>query len=120
MSHLSEAEYDVYEWISSDLHMRHKRDWEDFRMLGYPTQIQGDMQIQCHEAIHELADDSLFSDVLPEAFDIEKWHLLLQIGHEDEPEGVSWGDNGYVFFWMREDDPKNKRFDCAWCGFQCG
>lgn len=48
-----------------------------------------------------------------------KWRLLFQLSsHQDLK--MMWGDVGYLFFLIREDDLKAKRFDRVWCELATG
>ncbi|MFM1654916.1 YwqG family protein [Brevibacillus sp. B_LB10_24] len=107
------------------LHRFHKRRrFEDYvnRLLGHPDQIQGDMQVSC-EVIKEgisyetLRDPDACRPIVQSA---TKWRLLLQIDSEEEKTGVMWGDVGRIYFWIREDDLAEQRFDSVVCEMQCG
>ncbi|MGL4581740.1 MAG: DUF1963 domain-containing protein, partial [Flavobacterium sp.] len=47
----------------------------------------------------------------------KKWVLLFQID-SDRTCYMEWGDNGKLFFWIREEDLKNKNFDKVNCILQ--
>lgn len=76
------------------------------KLLGYPNQIQGDMQIGC--ALIE-NDNSI---------DKKDWILLFQLDSEDK-NGMMWGDAGRLYFWIKKEDLKNKNFDDVWMILQC-
>lgn len=51
--------------------------------------------------------------------DAVNWRILLQIDSNEEI-GMYWGDLGRIYFWIREDDLRNKEFDNVWTILQCG
>lgn len=92
------------------------------RLLGYPDQIQGDMQIECQLASHGLycGDSSGFEDPRARvlAAGATEWRLLLQVD-SDEAAGTMWGDAGRIFYWIRDRDLRERRFDGTWLILQC-
>ena len=58
----------------------------------------------------------------PRAKELEKnqtqWRLLLQLD-SDEAASMMWGDLGRVYFWIRERDLQDQRFDRTWTILQC-
>jgi len=91
------------------------------RLFGHPEQIQGDMQVACEVmttglAYEMLKDPGVNERAVKFAF---KWRLLLQIDSEEEKTGIMFGDVGRVYFWIREDDLAEQRFDRVVCEMQC-
>ncbi|MCL4517217.1 MAG: YwqG family protein [Firmicutes bacterium] len=116
-----------------------KRDWEAYydlleslgllsessgvhRVLGHPDQMQGDMLLECQLAFHGLyvGDSSGYND--PRAQQLRSgakdWRLLVQIDSDDQS-GMMWGDVGRLYFWIREEDLRNRQFDNVWLILQC-
>lgn len=93
------------------------------QMLGYADCIQGTMELECQLVTNGLycGDASGYND--PKRRELEKgvedWVLLLQVDSEEEKTGMMWGDLGRLYFWIRSQDLKEKRFDKAWCILQC-
>ena len=92
------------------------------RILGYPDQIQGNMQLDCQLALKGLyADYSGNKD--PRAATLKKeasdWQLLLQIDSDVKDMNTMWGDMGRVYFWIREQDLKKRDFSNVWLMLQC-
>jgi uncharacterized protein YwqG len=115
---LSEAESDAY----LDLFESENEGLIIHKILGHPNQVQGDMQLECQLVSNGLycGDSSGYHD--PRRKELEKsvgdWRLLLQID-SDEETGIMWGDTGRIYYWIREEDLRNKRFDKVWMVLQC-
>ena len=93
------------------------------QMGGYPHPVQGDgMELECQLASAGLylGDPSGYEDVRAKALEsgAGDWRLLLQMDSDDNL-GVMWGDAGIIYFWIREDDARARRFDQAWLVLQC-
>ncbi len=77
-------------------------------LLGYPYQLQDDMQEQCAE-------------MAKAAWGIEsepaEWRLLLQLASEPAA-NMSWGDDGFLYYWIRESDLAARDFSHVWCILQ--
>jgi uncharacterized protein YwqG len=85
---------------------------------GFPFPIQDDqMEQEC-----QLASNGVYCHNDPRAEQLregaKEWRLLLQMDSDDEVD-VMWGDGGMLYFWVREEDAKNKRFDRTWVTWQC-
>lgn len=92
------------------------------RMFGNPQKVQDDVFMHCQLAHYRLStdlnawfDDETVERLLPGAQD---WRLLLQIDSDNEL-GMMWGDVGSLFFCIREDDLRQRRFDKTWVVLQC-
>lgn len=93
------------------------------QLLGPPLEIQGEMRDQCALVSEGLycGDSTGYSDPRAEAIlaTSQDWHLLLQLGSEDDA-GMMWGDVGCLYFWIRTQDLAEHRFDRTWMILQCG
>ena len=80
------------------------------------------MELECELVTHGLycGDATGYED--PRAKELEissrQWRLLLQIDSDDSAE-MMWGDVGRVYFWIREEDLRQARFDRTWTILQC-
>jgi uncharacterized protein YwqG len=90
---------------------------------GYPCAIQNDdMELECQLVTNGLncGDSSGYHDPKAAALEAGKddWRLLFQID-SDEDAGLMWGDVGTVYFWIKEQDARDLKFDRAWMILQC-
>ena len=91
------------------------------RVGGYPQNIQGDtMELQC-----QLVTSGIdVGKAWPRKISAEQesgaadWCLLLQID-TDPAAGLSWGDTGMLYFWVREQDARAGDFSRIWAILQC-
>jgi uncharacterized protein YwqG len=93
------------------------------QLLGHPVPIQGnDMELECQLASHGVyvGDPKGYKDPRVKGLKAgaSQWRLLLQIDSDDEAE-MMWGDAGRLYFWITQDDLKNKRFENVWMISQC-
>jgi uncharacterized protein YwqG len=92
------------------------------KLLGYADAVQGPMALECQLVTNGLycGDPSGYED--PRAKELasgsREWRLLLQIDSDDSAQ-MMWGDSGRLYFWIREEDLDQARFDRAWTILQC-
>lgn len=92
------------------------------RLLGHPSPVQNDMQLECELVSGGLycGNPSGYED--PRAASLAAgaadWRLLLQIDTDDDA-NMMWGDCGMLYWWMRDDDIRNARWDRAHLILQC-
>ncbi len=95
------------------------------KLLGYADLIQGDMLSEC-----QLASNGVYCGS-PEGYDTEiakalvtnrqDWVLLAQISSiMSEEFELMFGDCGSIYFYIKKDDLKNKKFNNNWLILQCG
>ncbi|WP_421999266.1 YwqG family protein [Reyranella sp.] len=89
---------------------------------GWPCEVQGPMEIECEMVRHglnpgqsEAYGDPRMATLRERAKD---WRLLLQLD-SDEALDWLWGDCGKLYFWCREEDLAQRRFERAWTILQC-
>ena len=94
----------------------------EHKLLGYPRQIQGDMQLEVQLASHGLCcgDASGYNDPRAEKLKdgADQWQLLLQIDSDDDSK-MMWGDSGMLYYWIKEQDLKEDKFENSWLILQC-
>lgn len=92
------------------------------RVGGFPDQIQGDMREECQLVTAGVfmggTVDRNSEEVQALRAGADEWRLLLQVDSDDAP-GWMWGDAGSLYFWMRESDIRDGRWERAWCVLQC-
>ncbi|MEY9977277.1 DUF1963 domain-containing protein [Lysinibacillus sp. RC79] len=115
---LTEEQADAYD----DFLWRDESERTAHRIDGYPNTIQGDMYLQCELVTNGLycGDSTGYEHPLRKELEpnVKDWQLLLQLDSEDDL-GYMWGDSGRLYFWIREQDCKNKAFDKVWAILQC-
>lgn len=98
-------------------------DLPEHQVLGVPNPIQGDdMDEECQLASNGVYLGSGNVRANPRYEELMKghtqWKLLLQLDSSDET-GFYWGDWGMLYFWIKEDDLANRKFDDVWMVLQC-
>ena len=93
------------------------------KLLGYPEPIQDEMEIECASVTRGIymgdADGNehpRFKEADAAKYD---WRLLMQVDSDDAAD-MMWGDAGRLYFWIRDQDLRERRFDKAWMILQCG
>ena len=92
-------------------------------LLGHPDLIQNDLRLEAQLVQHGLfcGDETGFQDPKAEGLKAgaEDWNLLLQIDTDENCPGWMWGDSGTLYFLIRDQDLKARRFDKATMVLQC-
>lgn len=92
------------------------------RLFGHPEQIQNEMTLEC-----QLASNGIYVGE-PSGYETEAakrlesgaaaWQLLLQIDSDDQA-GMTWGDVGRLYYWIRDADLIEHHWDRVWMILQC-
>ncbi|HEX9012990.1 MAG TPA: YwqG family protein, partial [Anaerolineaceae bacterium] len=86
------------------------------RLLGWPDQIQDDMQLQC-----ALVSRGFRSGDAPGAAQAAQsrgdWLLLLQVD-SDAAAGMHWGSAGRLYYWIEKAALAARQFDKTWLVMQ--
>jgi len=110
----------LQEWLDEEDEKGAQSGSGDHRLLGRPFLIRSDMRLECQLASNGVrcGDGSELDD--PRAPELARgagdWRLLLQ--RDSDPDGVTWGDGGMLYFWIRYADLRSLRFENAWCILQ--
>ena len=86
------------------------------RLLGYPHQMQGDMQLLCQlSSLHVVPhwaglDEETKASIKTGALE---WVHLLQID-TDEYAQVTWGETGSLSYFIKQADLRRRDFDRCW------
>lgn len=95
------------------------------KLLGYADSIQGSMLHECEGVSRKIYCGGKL-DITPEEQEEIKahkseWKLLFQLGTVSKGDfELMFGDCGEIYFYIREDDLKNKNFENVWLILQCG
>jgi uncharacterized protein YwqG len=93
------------------------------QILGYANNVQNTMELECQLVTNGLycGDPSGYKDPRRKELEsgLKDWVLLLQIDSEEDNAGMMWGDVGKIYFWIKKQDLKEKKFENAWCILQC-
>ena len=91
------------------------------RMLGHPNPIQsGRMQLECQLVSHGINCGDPTGYQGPRAAELARtageWTLLLQLDSQND---MMWGDVGRLYFYIRQEDLRQRRFDDVWTILEC-
>ncbi|MBE6646655.1 MAG: DUF1963 domain-containing protein [Ruminococcaceae bacterium] len=103
-------------------------DFECHKLLGYADLIQSEMLTECERTTRGLycGDHQSYIDTAEDVEeDINKaatdWILLFQMASvEDDDYELMFGDLGNLYFYIRKQDLKERKFDKTWLVLQCG
>lgn len=92
------------------------------RLAGHADCVQNAMEYECELVTNSLycGDSSGYEDPRSQQFrsTAKDWRLLLQIDSDDNS-SMMWGDLGMIYFWIKETDLKDGRFENIWTILQC-
>lgn len=92
------------------------------KLLGYSDIIQNEMELECELVTNGIycGDPSGYDNPKSKILEpnAKEWQLLFQLDSNEKAE-MMWGDCGRVYFWIKKDDLKNKRFENCWLILQC-
>ncbi|MBN8657932.1 MAG: DUF1963 domain-containing protein [Anaerolineae bacterium] len=93
------------------------------RILGYPEQIQNDMQIECQMVSNGIYYGDAKAHTHPRYKELMSgstdWELLLQLDSEEDNAKMMWGDVGRVYFWIHREALEKREFGKVWFQLQC-
>ncbi len=112
---LSDQESEVYSDLAEEMAAA-------TQVLGHSSNIQNPMELECELVTNGLycGDTTGYNDPLRKQLEPNagQWRLLFQLDSVDDA-GMMWGDSGKIYFWIKNDDLRARRFDKAWCILQC-
>jgi uncharacterized protein YwqG len=116
---LTDAQIDKYIALCSSVFQNEPAH----QLFGHPLPVQGnDMDLECQLVSNGLycGDPSGYKNRKAKKLAAARtnWILLLQLDSDDDA-GMMWGDVGKLYFWIRKQDLKEKRFQNAWMILQC-
>lgn len=97
------------------------------KLLGWADDIQGNMTSECEFIARGYSSDGVSnSDKFPKEEhkkiedSTDDWTLLFQLDTvEQEGFELMFGDGGRIYFYIRKEDLRAKRFDRVWLVLQC-
>jgi len=93
------------------------------KLLGHPEPIQNPMEIECATVTNGVYMGDARGHEHPRFRELEAtqydWRLLMQVDTDAAAE-MMLGDTGRLYFWIRDQDLRARRFDKTWMIFQCG
>ena len=87
------------------------------KMLGHSSLIQEGMELEVESVTSGIYMGDGAEGVTDPAR-AKKWRLLFQLDSADRLD-MMWGDEGMLYFWMREEDIRARAFDKCWMILQC-
>ena len=105
---MPDLDYDIYDECRTELGYDCEEESGITKLFGYPDIIQNSMR-------DELRTVSRWLGVQPD----DEWVLLFQMGSVGENFEIMFGDDGYLYFWIRKEDLRDLRFDRIWLIMQC-
>jgi hypothetical protein len=93
------------------------------KLLGYPMKIQGSGdELAFQLGVEGLSWEDYGNGKHPRAKEIQQaardWRFLLQVA-SDRQAAMMWGDAGTVYYWIRDQDLRQRRFDSARTTIEC-
>jgi len=93
------------------------------KLLGYAEPIQDEMETECASVTRGIYMGDADGNEDPRAKEADaakyEWRLLMQVDSDDAA-SMMWGDAGRLYFWIRDQDLRDRRFEKAWMILQCG
>lgn len=114
----TDAEADAYLEIRSSLWASVRGGGPDHQAGGHANNVQGDVRVEFEVYTNPDADPRTKEDWIAAEGRAQDWRLLLQVDTDDDL-GVMWGDVGMIYFGIRADDLRQRRFHRAQVMMQC-
>lgn len=92
------------------------------KLLGLAEPVQSAMELECQLATNGIDSGIFVRRADPRVVELaakkHEWRLLLQVD-SDPNAGMMWGDAGRLYFWIRDEDLRERRFERCWTIMQC-
>ena len=93
-----------------------------YRIGGHPNEIQGDVRLQAQLVSNGIycGNSNGYAEGRKKGLNAgaSDWRLLLQVDSEERT-GMYWGESGRIYFLIRHEDLRHRRFDKVWLILQC-
>ncbi len=109
--------YDDYNYAVESVGLDHNHDQEIFKLLGYADLCQGSMLVECEMVCAGISCGNFDYIPLREKYKdkASDWVLLFQVDTISNSDfELMIGDTGRLYYYIRKEDLKNKRFDRCW------
>jgi len=109
--------YDDYNYAVESVGLDHNHDQEIFKLLGYADLCQGSMLVECEMVCAGISCSNFDYIPLREKYKdkASDWVLLFQVDTISNSDfELMIGDTGRLYYYIRKEDLKNKRFDRCW------
>ncbi|MDK7675132.1 YwqG family protein [Vaginella massiliensis] len=87
------------------------------KLLGHSNNIQNGMELMCELVHHGIycGTSAAYRDPKINQYreQVSRWKLLCQINTSND-HGIALGDEACLYFWITEEDLKNRHFERAW------
>lgn len=97
-------------------------DGEIHKLLGHADIIQNRMELECELVTNGLycGNSDGYNNLRAKELgkNVDLWNLLLQVDSNGESK-MMWGDSGRLYFWIKDQDLKDEKFENAWVILQC-
>ncbi len=115
------SEFDDDTYI--DFIFENSGEYPHHQMGGFPIPVQGaHMEEECQLVSHGIncgEPEAYYSEKAKKLMKKENdWKLLFQFASDDDVD-VMWGDEGNLYFWVRESEAKRIDFSKSWVILQC-
>ena len=92
------------------------------KLLGYPNQIQGDMDLKAQLVSNNIYMGGLVDFENPNIKTLLKgvkdWRLLFQMDYEYPAVQRFGGDGARIYYWIQGEALRQRKFDNVWLAFQ--
>lgn len=114
--HITQQEFDTYLKLVDPLRS------PVYRIGGHANEIQGDVRLQAQLVSNgiDCGDSNGYVQGRKKGLNAgaSDWRLLLQVDSEERT-GMYWGESGRIYFLIRHEDLRHRRFDKVWLILQC-
>lgn len=110
-------DYDEYNTVAEIVNLDHDHDQEIFKLLGYADLCQGSMLVECEMVCDGISCGNFDHIPLREKYKdkASDWILLFQVDTISNSDfELMIGDTGRLYYYIRKEDLRNKRFDRCW------
>lgn len=117
--------YEAYDALLGSLYERPDEHSPIHRMFGHAQEVQlTAMELECQLASNgiDCGDENVYESNRAKELEAgaKDWLLLLQIDTDEDNPGWMWGDAGRIYYWIREQDLRERNFAQTWLILQCG